>query len=142
WTPAELAARRRLVRVTHVRKGSAIEARGEPVVREACAPGDAVVSCIYNADEDACFVTSVDIIALVESLIGMRLKLEPKNRIRRNLEGFGHMTVSKKQPSTEAFFKQIMEYGPPRPRRIQKDIKVFHWADLTPALEKLVYRYV
>ncbi|OCH91818.1 hypothetical protein OBBRIDRAFT_714885, partial [Obba rivulosa] len=141
WDADELAARRRLVRFTHAQDGSVIRAAAAPLRRADCVPGDTVVSCIYSADEDACFVTSVDIIALVEALIGMQLKLEPKNRIRRNLEGFSHTTVSKKQPSTEAFFRQIMEYGHPRPRRIQKDIKVFRWEELPQALEKLVVRY-
>ena len=68
--------------------------------------------------------------------------VEEKNRIRRNLEGFHPETVSKNKPSTEAFFKQIMNFPMPRPRHIEKDVKVFKWQSLDVALRKIIGKYV
>jgi hypothetical protein len=98
-----------------------------------------VVSCIYRDDY---FVTSVDVIYLLEALAGNRFEVEEKNRIRRNLEGFKPMTISKSKPGTEEFFRLIMELPSPRPRNIEKDVKVFEWGKLKMMLEKVFSKYV
>ncbi|KAI8590619.1 hypothetical protein BDZ88DRAFT_414299 [Geranomyces variabilis] len=67
------------------------------------------------------------------------LDVPQKNRIRRNLESLGPTTISKK-PDTNAFFAQIMSYTDPKPRNIEKDVKVFPWALLKPALEKILFK--
>jgi hypothetical protein len=99
-----------------------------------------VVSCIFNDDDY--FITSVDVIYLLEALAGNRFEVEEKNRIRRNLEGFKPMTISKSKPGTEEFFRVIMELPPPRPRNIEKDVKVFEWGKLKLMLEKVFSKYV
>ena len=89
-----------------------------------------------------CYVTSVDTIFLLESLVAVRFTVEEKNRIRRNLEGFKPQTVSKAKPEREEFFKIIMGFPNPKPRNIEKDVKVFPWKILALALKKIIGKYV
>lgn len=100
-----------------------------------------VVSCIYRRDTHQFFITSVDCIALLEVLLGVFFSVEEKNRIRRNLEGFRPMTVSKSKPDCAEFFKTIMDFPHPKPRNIEKDVKVFAWDVLPQALKKIVRKY-
>lgn len=78
-------------------------------------------------------MTSVDTIYLLEALIGVRFSVEEKNRIRRNLEGLKPDTVSKNKSSTEEFFKLIMGLPKPKPRNIEKDVKVSRLLSLLPS---------
>nr|KMM70597.1 medusa [Coccidioides posadasii RMSCC 3488] len=99
------------------------------------------ISCIYWAGKKECYVTSVDTIYLLESLVGVRFTVEEKNRIRRNLEGFRPLTVSKAKAESEEFFKVIMGFPNPKPRNIEKDVKVFPWRILAHALKKIIGKY-
>jgi len=75
-------------------------------------------------------------------LVGTGFTVEEKNRIRRNLEGFRPITVSKNKPGSEDFFKLIMGFPNPKPRNIEKDVKVFPWDVLGVALKKIIGKYV
>lgn len=141
WTSDEWNARRRLVRFYRYQKRDTIHARFEPANPNEKHPDSIIVSCIYWAEKNACYVTSVDCISLLESLIGARFTVEEKNRIRRNLEGFRPLTVSKAKPESENFFKLIMAFPPPKPRNIEKDVKVFPWSILPMALKKIIGKY-
>ncbi|EPT02676.1 hypothetical protein FOMPIDRAFT_1109481, partial [Fomitopsis schrenkii] len=142
WDKEELAAERRLVRFTRIQDGAKLLVSCATVRQEDYAEGDTVVSCIYRKETDGCYVTSVDIILLLERLVGHEFDIEEKNRIRRNLEGFRPKTVSKNRPDSSEFFLQIMNFPAPKPRNIEKDLKVFDWAALPQALEKIISRYV
>lgn len=142
WTPEEKEAKRRLVQFTRVQEGSTIHADFKPVSPEDRAPNSICISCIYWEGKDECFVTSVDTIYLLESLVGVRFTVEEKNRIRRNLEGFRPLTVSKAKADSEEFFKVIMGFPAPKPRNIEKDVKVFPWKILSHALKKIIGKYV
>lgn len=87
-----------------------------------------------------CVFTSVDIILLLERVVGKSFTVQEKNRIRRNLEGFHPETV-KKEGITNRFFNQVMSYAHPKTRNIEKDIKVFLWSDITRALRKVFQKY-
>lgn len=100
-----------------------------------------VVSCIYWQERNDYFITSVDCIYLLEGLIGVQFTVEEKNRIRRNLEGFRPLTVSKCKPEFVDFFKLIMSFPHPKPRNIEKDVKVFPWRTLPNALKKIIRKY-
>lgn len=100
-----------------------------------------VISFIHWAQRDEIYVTSVDIIYLLQYLLQMDFSIEQKNRIRRNLEGFHPLTASKCKPESAEFFKVIMSFGYPRPRHIEKDIKIFEWHCLPFALKKIVVKY-
>ncbi|EIW69364.1 hypothetical protein TREMEDRAFT_43940, partial [Tremella mesenterica DSM 1558] len=100
-----------------------------------------VVSCIYYEPHDKCYITSVDAIYLLEALIGQRFQVDEKNRIRRNLERCGPITITKNNPATADFFKLIMAFPNPKPRNIEKDVKVFEWDRLAYGLESIVQKY-
>lgn len=142
WTPEEWENRRRLVQFWRRQKGSTIHTTFRPVAPNDRQPNSICISCIWWAEKRECYVTSVDCIYLLESLIAVRFTVEEKNRIRRNLEGFKPLTVSKAKPDSENFFKLIMAFPNPKPRNIEKDVKVFPWSILSHALKKIIGKYV
>jgi hypothetical protein len=147
WTEDEWDLGRRLVKVWRRQEGPAIFVAYEPmshaewVMEKDCV----VVSCIFRAERDSCWITSVDILYLLEAIIGTRFSVEEKNRIRRNLEGFRPQTIAKTkapEPEPKPFFRTIMDFPQPRPRNIEKDVKVFPWECVAQALKKIVAKYV
>lgn len=100
-----------------------------------------LVSCIYWEERNDFFITSVDCIYLLESIMSTRFSIEEKNRIRRNLEGFRPLTIGKCKQESTTFFKRIMGFPYPKPRNIEKDVKVFPWRTLPFALKKIVTKY-
>jgi hypothetical protein len=142
WDATELQIGRRLVRFGRVLEGCNLQVTCEGIEQENYHDGDIVVSCIYRDDEDSCCITSVDIIYLLEKLVDDEFEVEEKNRIRRNLEGFRPTTVSKHKSGFEDLFQRIMDFPDPKPRNIEKDVKVFDWALLPQALDKIISKYV
>ncbi|KAL9128910.1 MAG: hypothetical protein Q9217_002500 [Psora testacea] len=142
WTPAELDAKRRLVQFSRSQTKSTINATFTPVAPEDRQPNSICISCIWWEERQECFATSVDTIQLLEQLVALRFTVEEKNRIRRNLEGFHPETVSKGKADSEEFFKIIMGFPHPKPRNIEKDVKVFPWKILGHALKKIISKYV
>lgn len=142
WTEEELDAKRRLVQFKRSQEGSTITTSFAPVTPEARPTRSICVSCIWWEEKDECFITSVDTIYLLEQLVNVRFTVEEKNRIRRNLEGFRPLTVSKAKADSEEFFKVIMGFPNPKPRNIEKDVKVFSWKILAHALKKIISKYV
>ncbi|THV06808.1 hypothetical protein K435DRAFT_561817, partial [Dendrothele bispora CBS 962.96] len=142
WDSSEIRAGRRLVRFNKVQDGRKLILSCIPIRQEDYVESDSVISCIYRDELDTCFVTSVDIIYLLERLTNDEFPVEEKNRIRRNLEGLRPTTVSKHKPGSEAFFQRIMEFPDPKPRNIEKDLKVFEWSLLGQALDKILSKYV
>ncbi|KAJ6558600.1 hypothetical protein DFH09DRAFT_535980 [Mycena vulgaris] len=141
WDDAELQAGRRLVRFQKIQDGRRVILSCESIKQEEYSEADSVISCIYREEAEACYVTSVDIIHLLERLTNDEFPVEEKNRIRRNLEGLRPTTVSKHKPGSEAFFQRIMDFPDPKPRNIEKDLKVFDWGLLGQALEKIMSKY-
>ncbi|KAI7892076.1 uncharacterized protein EV154DRAFT_602015 [Mucor mucedo] len=127
----ELYQQQRIRENLAAQKDSSIKKRSNPLV----------VSCIYWQERNDYFITSVDCIYLLEGLIGVQFTVEEKNRIRRNLEGFRPLTVSKCKPECADFFKLIMSFPHPKPRNIEKDVKVFSWKTLPNALRKIIRKY-
>lgn len=129
---------RRLVKIFRREEGNAVlcwYSLEQPKIPE---PSSTVVSCIYCTHRKEFFITSVDCIQLLDFLLQKAFSIDEKNRIRRNLEGFKPMTVSKMKPETLDLFKLIMAFANPKPRNIEKDIKVFRWRDLEQVLAKIV----
>ncbi|WPG97849.1 Hypothetical protein R9X50_00063100 [Acrodontium crateriforme] len=141
WTTVEWESKRRLVQFRRSQSGSTITATFEPVTLEDRIPNSICISCIWWEEKQECYVTSVDTISLLESLVAVRFTVEEKNRIRRNLEGFRPATVSKVKADSEEFFKLIMGFPNPKPRNIEKDVKVFPWRILATALKKIIGKY-
>ncbi|KAK0732230.1 hypothetical protein B0H67DRAFT_473753 [Lasiosphaeris hirsuta] len=143
WTQEEWENRRRLVLFKKQQNGSVLTTTFKPVSIAERPPNSICISCIWWEERQECFVTSVDTIHLLEQLVAApnRFSVEEKNRIRRNLEGFHPQTVSKSKAESEEFFKVIMSFGNPKPRNIEKDVKVFNWKALDNALKKIIGKY-
>ncbi|KAJ1924817.1 hypothetical protein IWQ60_004964 [Tieghemiomyces parasiticus] len=141
WTAEESSNRRRLVQFWRRHEHNHIICGFNPVTAAERVQNSIVVSCIYWDDKNDFFITSVDCIYLLEALIGVRFTVEEKNRIRRNLEGFRPLTVSKNKEDSATFFKLIMSFPNPKPRNIEKDVKVFPWRVLSFALKKIIGKY-
>ncbi|KAK7203294.1 hypothetical protein BZA70DRAFT_75101 [Myxozyma melibiosi] len=158
WTADEWKSQRRLVKFSYTQHGSVIRVTAAPLSQQeyiSSVPsvsgnslsqrrgqGECVISCLHWARKKEYYVTSVDTIALLEQLVSSHFTVEEKNRIRRNLEGYRPLTVSKGKAECEHFFKLIMGFPSPKPRNIEKDVKVFPWKVLGPALKKIVGKYV
>ena len=142
WTDEEWETKRRIVHFRRSQIGSIITTEFQPIAADERPSNAVCVSCIYWEEKQACFITSVDTIYLLEQLVAARFTVEEKNRIRRNLEGFRPFTVSKGKPDSEEFFKTIMAFPNPKPRNIEKDVKVFQWKDLANSLKKIMSKYV
>lgn len=141
WSPAEEQARRRLIRFTRVQQGPQITAHFTVLNANDYTPTTPCVSCIYWEEKDECFITSVDCIYLLEQLVASKFTVEEKNRIRRNLEGYKPLTISKGKADYNNFFKLIMSFDNPKPRNIEKDVKVFEWKIVSHALKKIIGKY-
>ena len=142
WEESELHAGRRLVRFRRLQDGNRLIVSAEKIAQADYDSDDIVISCIYREETDSCCVTSVDIIHLLQRLVEADFEVDEKNRIRRNLEGLRPTTVSKTRPGFEPFFQRIMDFPDPKPRKIEKDVKVFDWKLLPHALDKILSKYV
>lgn len=143
WTEQECEEHRRVVQFWRRQEGNEVICSFAPVSDPEARRQEhnILVSCIYWQERGDYFITSVDCISLLESLIGVKFTVEEKNRIRRNLEGFRPLTVSKLKPDSAEFFKLIMGFSNPKPRNIEKDVKVFPWTKLGEALRKIISKY-
>lgn len=143
WTGEEWENKRRIVMFKKQQTGSRLTASFRAVPVNERPPNSTCISCIWWEEKQDCFVTSVDTIYLLEQLVAApsRFTVEEKNRIRRNLEGYKPLTVSKAKADSEDFFKVIMGFGNPKPRNIEKDVKVFPWKVLGSALKKIIGKY-
>jgi hypothetical protein len=142
WTEGEKISGRRLIEFERSQAGSVVTITFKQVPLNSRTNTNACVSCIWWEERKEGYITSVDTIRLLEHLVASRFNVQEKNRIRRNLEGFHPLTVAKGRANTDSYFKRIMGFGEPKPRVIEKDIKVFRWASLHGMLKKVVGKYV
>ncbi|KAG7424513.1 Krueppel-like factor 11 [Fusarium oxysporum f. sp. raphani] len=143
WTSEEWANRRRVVLFHKTQKGSTVNATYQSVSVNNILHGSIYISCIWWAEKGECYVTSVDTIYLLEQLIvgPNHFNVQEKSRVSGNLAAFQSQTVSKNKPDTEAFFNIIMGFSNPKPRKLEKDIKVFPWRILEDALNRVFGKY-
>jgi hypothetical protein len=139
-TKEELNLHRGLVRCFCKREGDTLRISLESTRQEEYDERLVVISCIYRDDTRDTWYTSVDMIRLVEYIVQAPLTPEEKSRIRRNLESLHPTTVSK--ASMPRLFQMIMDFPPPKPRIIEKDIKIFQWGTLQEGLNKVLVKYV
>ncbi|KZT27978.1 hypothetical protein NEOLEDRAFT_948642 [Neolentinus lepideus HHB14362 ss-1] len=142
WRDDEKEVGRRLIRFQVQRQEHILKVSCERIEQSEYDERDIVVSCIHRTESGICYITSVDIIYLLERIVGTVFKVEEKNRIRRNLEGLKPITTGKGKRWCQDFFQKIMSFPNPKPRTIEKDLKVFEWRVLGQALEKIISRYV
>lgn len=146
WTDDEKQERRRLVDFSRSQHNNVVSVTFKAVTKEERARDGICVSCVWWEEQGETYITSVNMIELLEALVAARFTVEEKNRIRRNLEGFKPLTVSKEKVTdkldTSTLFQVIMGFSDPKPRNIEKDVKVFPWKILPKALEKIISKYV
>lgn len=146
WTPEERAMKRRIVRFWREQNGTTLTAYFKPVrADEQPLPhetNERRINCLYCEERNKFYVTSVDAIHLLQSLLAEEFPIDEKNRIRRNLETYHPCTIKKDEPESESLFKLIMGCPSPKPWIIQKSVKVFEWPILEQALKKIISKYV
>lgn len=146
WTDDEKLEKRRLIEFSRSQQHNVVSVTFKAITKEERVRDGICVSCIWWEEEDETYITSVNMIELLERLVAARFTVEEKNRIRRNLEGFKPLTVSKEKAAdkldTSSLFQVIMGFPDPKPRNIEKDVKVFPWKILSKALEKIISKYV
>lgn len=144
WSSEEISQERRLVnfRVTRgpfakifIHASQLSPENYNPVV------DDLVVSCIRWREKGIHVVTSVDIILVLEHLVGDVFDVEEKSRVRRNLQFLKPYTITRSAPASKRLFHLLMSMKDPQPRNIEKDLKVFRWKDLFVAVDRVLSKY-
>lgn len=84
-------------------------------------------SCIWWDKGSDCYFTHVDVIHLLEQLIAALngFTIEKKRSLRCHFEGFRPLTISKTTLYGSELFKTVMAFGNPRPKDMEKDLRVF-----------------
>lgn len=144
WTPEETVAGRRLVKLVVTRESYAkfhVEAQSVSQSAYTAGSGTPVISCIHWEEKNQYVVTSVDVITVLEHLVGKLFSIEEKSRIRRNLQFLKPATITRSNADSKRMFNKIMAMESPRPRNIEKDIKVFDWSELFVAVQKVLSKY-
>lgn len=142
WSQDEVMNERRLVQFNFNRiSPTDFWVEFNPIAKKNYTPEIPIISCIYWKEKDIHIVTSVDIILILEYLVQESFSIEEKNRIRRNLQSLKPYTISRTNASLQRFFNLLMSMEDPRPRNIEKDLKVFKWSDLFVALNKVILKY-
>ncbi|ODV93409.1 hypothetical protein PACTADRAFT_30280, partial [Pachysolen tannophilus NRRL Y-2460] len=139
WTQEEYSLKRRLVRFFWDQVGCDLFITFEPVKQNEYQLNFSVVSCIFDQPHGKFFFTSVDFINLFEKIVDAKFKIDEKNRIRRNLQSLKPITITKQE--NRDFFNLIMEFPTPKPRNIEKNVKVFGWSSLPQAFFKIMSKY-
>jgi hypothetical protein len=136
----EITRHRRLVRFIRKEEGNTLHLFFHPIRQEDYEEGFFVISCIYREDSRDTWCTSVDMMKLIEYISQDKTSDKEKGRIRRNLEFLRPTTVSRMvRPQ---LFQMLMDFPMPKPRTIEKAIKVFKWNALVAGLNKVMEKYV
>ncbi|CAB4395076.1 unnamed protein product [Rhizophagus irregularis] len=145
WSQEELNVRRRVVQFFKTRAKKRIMASFKAVDPIERPKNGIFVSCLYWYDKktqcDKWYFTSTDYLNLLESLTGIRLTSDEKNRIRRNLEEYKPITVGKNKNDSDDIYKDLMSYSFAKPRNAEKDIKIYEWRHLLHAIDKIIKKY-
>ena len=139
----EKRRRRRLIKFFCERKENTIHISPTPIREdhpEEHKPPGVIISCIWREDvRETCF-TSCDLIRLLEYLVQDHFHADERSRVRRNVEHLRPITVSKTRMSK--LFSTIMNLPSPKPRNIEKDVKIFKWERLVESLNSAISKYV
>lgn len=174
WDDNEMADRRRIIRIERTQNGAKVNAAFLVVGLAAAHPNPAPapvgtdvleVSCLQcfslEANHDDAddldvnyYITSVEVVGIVEMLIDMRdmdlvSRRRERGRIRSNLMPFWlkKAVSSKKNSESEPgdprmeFARRIMAYDVRKPRGFDKDVRILRWEKLLPALQRALQCY-
>ncbi|KLT43627.1 hypothetical protein CC85DRAFT_233068, partial [Cutaneotrichosporon oleaginosum] len=84
------------------------------------------------------WVTSVDLMNIAECVLDTHLCTEEKNRIRRCFEDKKPKCLNPGDP----FYVLLQSYNSPKPRNIDKSVKVYRAINLMAMMKKLCRSYV
>lgn len=164
WSPLEVQQQRRLVLFDwSLTPDMVLEIRLQAITPDQYRSLMPVVLCIFWEHKNACYITSHDVIFLLEQLSGSEgFDGKEKNRIRRNLQTLESLTIGKTTEDSKGSltgsgrnfikntldtdevnkaFDRMMRYSNPRPRRIEKDIKIYKWMLVEEALNRVLSKY-
>ncbi|KAF5863912.1 hypothetical protein ETB97_009019 [Aspergillus alliaceus] len=142
WTKEETSCRRRIVKFRNQHRGpNHINICAEPVFNAGQSYHVGCISCIYWPSTNQFFITSTDIIRLLEVLLQKSIPTIEKNRIRQNLQRLHPWVVSKYDPETCQFAQWIFEFRNPEVLKIRKSVRLFRWCDLPAALVSILHQY-
>lgn len=142
WSSEEHHHERRLVLMTIDRESLStfrISCLSVPPGTLAREKNQLVISCVWWEERQVHVVTSVDLLLVLESLVNEHFSVDEKSRIRRNLQFLKPTTVTR--VSAGRLFNSLMAMENPRPRNIEKDLKVFQWGHLFDAVNKVLFKY-
>ncbi|BEI83626.1 hypothetical protein CcaverHIS002_0402300 [Cutaneotrichosporon cavernicola] len=154
WSPQETQARRRIIQFTAVR--SFIEQDPQAHVISALVPQVAINwSAISQQEwqgnrgdtfamsvmlfEGKALITSVDIIGSAECFFGTHFCTNEKNRIRRGFESSGPNTLHKDDGAMYSLLRSLVN---PKPRNIDKSVKVFLATSFRTLIDKICSNYI
>lgn len=162
WSHGEIVDGRRIVRVERIQQNEVINVDFSIV---GCAdefpnPAPAKpnvdfieISClsVYGPEMgNGFYITSVEVVAIVETLIGTRkmkdssLRRRERGRIRSNLMSFWAKSSYHSKANEESrsdFAKRIMAYDIRKPRGFDKGFRILSWDRLIPALQRALQCY-
>lgn len=168
WTERERKEMRRIVRVNCTLDGAQVFARfnvidgSEDPLLDLYNTEISCLECKSGQDKPShYYITSVDVLKIVELLIGSasltkESRRKERGRIRSNLVPFwsskpinskrAYGAHSGRQAKTDADYKKelaqrIMAYETRRPRGFDKDVRILEWKNLVPALQRALQSY-
>lgn len=162
WSAYEETDCRRVVRITRFQKGTTIELKFLVVVLKIAFdtpnaiqdPKFVEVSCLkctHEGDQSEHLITSVEVIRIVELLIGseaksQQLRREERGRIRSNLvplwhKGFTNTEGMELSDSCSKFLDRLRNYQVRKPYNISKLMRLLSWENLIFALRRAIEFY-
>jgi hypothetical protein len=147
WKALEKKAGRRLVRFWREQSGSLVNLSfaAQPPLDPYNEKSQMVISCIRLPDREGLWVTSFDIVRLAEYILHLPLNTDMKNRARRNMASVECKTLLRvvaHEHSKLEGFTVVMQFEDPKPRSIEKSIKIYKWDVLQTCLSKILQRFV
>lgn len=160
WNHYESSDKRRIVRITRVQDGCHVKAvfsilgsAKEHPIPDA-QDNFVEVSCLECETDQEFYITSVEVVKIVELLIGCEgtnseSRRRERGRIRSNLVPFwSRKPISSKKmgevnsPDSRAQLAQrIMAYQIRKPRGFDKEVRIMKWSKLAPALARAMKSY-
>ncbi|KAB8228048.1 uncharacterized protein BDW43DRAFT_316255 [Aspergillus alliaceus] len=139
WTREETAQRRRIVYFIRDQENRQfIDISFSPPFYQLTEVDYICTSCIYWPGREDRFITSSDIIQLLQWLLQTRILQLQRCRIRRNLDRFQPHFISKSDPESFEFTRMVRGFRNPRAVAIRKDMKVFPWRMLQSAITTIL----
>ncbi|KAF5863911.1 hypothetical protein ETB97_009018 [Aspergillus alliaceus] len=142
WAKEEITQLRRIVRFyCYYRDTNCIRVGILPVSGHQETASSMCVSCIYWHSRGDYFITSVDIIRLLQYLLQRSIPPAERSRIRQNLKTIRSRVVSRHEQETSQLAETIEAFEYPKAIGAPKAIKIFHWKDLEFALTRICKNY-